>query len=499
MFKYYGLEVLPVILKCFDVKNIVISGISDKETLNCIFSYCGENNAKYVAIDSKKVLEKNFINDYSLKALPNLFDYDAIFINDDPNWYTVYNELKYIKENNNQFPLVFICNNIFPYTRRDHYIDPNLIPAEFRNDYFEKIDYGCINYPYGVYKSKIENTSRNGVLTAIEDFLEENNGIEFANFKLVNGIMMLYFKSNLNQNILLDLKESTEKYSLDQKSYSDVGALDGHEFNYNIIEDKDMNSSIDLSEDLVNDDELELYSDEISYKNSQINKINSKLSLKDAQIKSIETKLSNRENEIVNLNSQINNLKKDLNNKEISFKYKERELNKKLKKVNSQIDVKQSELIHKNNLLDCKQKELELVKHQYFEQLAVLDKDEYCLSCFKDEINNNHLEIQYLKNSSLAKKFFSPLSYIYLLFKSKPKELFLNFKLYRALKNSKCFNIGHYLRNNEDIQDSGWCKYFSPELHYVCCGFDEERSFNKKYFNKNSKRELLDYILKCNY
>ena len=69
--------------------------------------------------------------------------------------------------------------------------------------------------------------------------------------------------------------------------------------------------------------------------------------------------------------------------------------------------------------------------------------------------------------------------------------------MYKSLKNSKCFDIGFYLNNNPDLIESKWCKFFSPELHYVCKGFDEGRLFNKKYFNRNSKKELLKYILTC--
>ena len=92
---------------------------------------------------------------------------------------------------------------------------------------------------------------------------------------------------------------------------------------------------------------------------------------------------------------------------------------------------------------------------------------------------------------------FSPKTVFYLIFKSKPKEISLNIKLYQVLKNSKCFDIGFYLNKNKDLINSKWYKYFSPELHYICNGFNENRKFNKKYFNRNSKKELLDYLLKC--
>ena len=102
-----------------------------------------------------------------------------------------------------------------------------------------------------------------------------------------------------------------------------------------------------------------------------------------------------------------------------------------------------------------------------------------------------------MKNSNGIKKILSPAAYLYLIFKSKPKEVSLNIKLYQTLKKSKCFDIGFYLNKNKDLINSKWCKYFSPELHYVCEGFKEDRLFNKRYFNTNSKKELLDYLLEC--
>ena len=67
------------------------------------------------------------------------------------------------------------------------------------------------------------------------------------------------------------------------------------------------------------------------------------------------------------------------------------------------------------------------------------------------------------------------------------------------MKDSKCFDVGYYLNKNNDLIESKWCKFFSPELHYVCVGFSEQRKFNKKYFNRNSKKELLVYLNDCGY
>ena len=168
-----------------------------------------------------------------------------------------------------------------------------------------------------------------------------------------------------------------------------------------------------------------------------------------------------------------------------------------LKEKESNISQINNQLYLKNQILEEQQISLNLINEKYISQLSKLDNKEYCISCYQEEICNNHLEIEYLKKYTLIKKFFTPLSYLYLILKSNPKEISLNYKLYKALKNSKCFDIGFYLNNNKDLLGSKWCKYFSPELHYVCNGFSEERTFNKKYFNRKSKEELLDYIINC--
>lgn len=271
------------------------------------------------------------------------------------------------------------------------------------------------------------------------------------------------------------------------------------------------------------EDKIQNFDNELNYKNSQIDSFESSLSLKDAQVKNIESKLVNRQTEINNLNIQINSLKNIIGQKEEKFKNKENELinqvnhlklniskieqneqelygelsiaNNKLKNFNSQI----SNSANSNSKSNVDSNELNSIKRSYINNLSKLDNKEYCIKCYKDELKNNSFEIQYLKTNLLLKKFLIPFSYLYLIFKSNLKELIINFKLYKALKDSKCFDVGYYLNNNKDLQDSKWFKYFSLELHYVLKGFNEERNFNKKYFNRNSKKELLNYLLTCNY
>ena len=555
MSNYYNLNIIPIILNRFKVNDVVICGLDDDDsTINIVLKYCDMNDVSYTAIDSKSVSDEE---GYALNVLPNLNDYDAVFINDDPNWYTVYNELKIIKNNNDEFPLVFICHNVFPHKRRDSYIDPKIIPEDFRNEFSKKFEYGDIYLYDGFYHAIEENTPKNGVLTAIEDFIVENPSIGIMDVKLVNGVTILYPKNNISKIRLGLLSEEIQGHDLEFDELSDNivenQLLSNYVSRLNISSEDlknidDIKFELSEKENIINDYEnkIMLHDDELNYKDSQIEGVDLKLSLKDTQIKNFESKLINRDNEIdtlsnklQNANDQINLLKEEINTKNKTFENKSLEFNAKINEANSKIsslenDIFQKEKIElelnnqlkiannqiqeninqinmkdncisdKDNQILIKQKEitdkkriLETMKQQCTNQLSKLDNKEYCISCYKEEIVNNHLEIQYLKKGTLLRKFLSPFAYVYLIIKSKPKELSINFKLYKAIKNSKCFDIGYYLANNKDIHESKWCKYFSPELHYVCNGFSERRKFNKKYFNRSSKEELFNYLLKC--
>lgn len=510
MFNYYNSDIIPIILNRFKVHNLVLKGILDNEVMDYILKYCENNDCVYNDILSQIELESS--------DLLNLNNYDAIFLNDDPNWYTVFNELKIIKESNEMFPLVFICNNIFPHKRRDSYSNPNIIPNDFINDYSKNLEYNNILLNDGLYHAIEENTSKNGVLTAIEDFLDDNNSIGVLDINFLNGMTILYPKNNISKIRLGLLFEEIDGHELEYDDLSDViienQILTSHIANFN-IDDIDFDVlenfkvELGLKEKIIVDleDKINIQSNELRLNDSKINNIASKLDLNETKFKNLESKLVNRDLKINELNdhlqhtnSEINNLKLDISQKE----KKELELNNEIKDNLIQINNKNQEISSKNNQIRTKdyellkkEKELCLFKHQYTNQLSKLDNKEYCISCYKEEINNNKLEIQYLKKDSLTRKLLSPLAYVYLIFKSNPKELSINFKLYKAIKNSKCFDIGYYLSNNKDIQESNWCKFFSPELHYVCRGFVENRKFNKKYFNRNSKKELLEYIINC--
>jgi predicted O-methyltransferase YrrM len=129
----------------------------------------------------------------SLEILPRLESpFDCILIDGDHNWYTVYNELRVIFERNllRQGGMVFFHDVDWPYARQDMYYQPQLIPAEYRHACERKgiarnqIELSESNeYNSTYWNAAHEGGPKNGVLTAIEDFVREH-GDEYRFFHM---------------------------------------------------------------------------------------------------------------------------------------------------------------------------------------------------------------------------------------------------------------------------------------------------------------------------
>jgi hypothetical protein len=123
----------------------------------------------------------------SLDALPALERADAYIVDGDHNYYTVHEELKLIAAGAGERMPLIICHDVgWPHARRDSYYTPEAIPAEHRQPMAE----GGYLFP-GIegthdggliyqWPARTEGGPANGVLTAIEDFLEARAGVRFA-------------------------------------------------------------------------------------------------------------------------------------------------------------------------------------------------------------------------------------------------------------------------------------------------------------------------------
>lgn len=123
-----------------------------------------------------------FHQDLSHNVLPHLEAMDVAFIDGDHNWYTVYHELAYLAERSRSagqpLPICILHDTFWPYGRRDLYYDPSTVPEDQRQPYDTKgmrpgrselAARGGLNPT--MYNALSEGGPRNGVMTALDDFL----------------------------------------------------------------------------------------------------------------------------------------------------------------------------------------------------------------------------------------------------------------------------------------------------------------------------------------
>ena len=344
--------------------------------------------------------------------------------------------------------------------------------------------------------------------TEIEALKEEINSIKKINAR-DKDYLLLELQSKLDQfeyeqgNLLLESRQELIEKLNDENEHLKKQISDKEELNRHlseIIADNErkineLENEITATKDelaikdkaiLENENELSKLSSNITELNQSKNKINKLLSDKYHENSNLEMKLTEKENIIADHENKITKLNelladKDNENSNLVLKLTEKEniISNNVNKINEVNNSKfglENEITKLNELLD---------NENSANSRLILN--------VKEEIENNNLEIEYLKNTNFTKRLLNPLSYVYLVLKSNPKEISINLKLYRAFKNSDYFDIGYYLKNNEDVWKSKWCRYFSPQLHYVCCGYDEKRKINRINL-KMSKEELLDYI-----
>jgi cephalosporin hydroxylase/predicted O-methyltransferase YrrM len=196
MFPFWELAIAPVI-EAVGAERIVEIGALRGETTELMLNRLAADAELHV-IDPLPEFDPSehearfagryiFHRDLSLNVLPDLPAVDVALIDGDHNWYTVYNELRLLAASaaNADAPLpVMILHDVcWPYGRRDLYYAPEQIPKEFRQPHAtlgmyrgqEKLAYlGGVNPT--MHNAQLEGGPRNGVMTAIDDFVEEFPG-----------------------------------------------------------------------------------------------------------------------------------------------------------------------------------------------------------------------------------------------------------------------------------------------------------------------------------
>ncbi|MEK7591085.1 MAG: class I SAM-dependent methyltransferase, partial [Patescibacteria group bacterium] len=176
-------------------KVIVEVGCAEGGNTMHLLDFCKKQSAVLHAIDPKPRFDTHtwqsghgdrflFHRGKSLDILPSLPSFDVVLLDGDHNWYTVFHELLCIEtmaKKSGRFPLVLLHDTEWPYARRDLYANPEDIPPEFRRPHEQRgiLLNGELSERCGLnpdkFHARTEGGPRNGVRTAIEDFLAQTS------------------------------------------------------------------------------------------------------------------------------------------------------------------------------------------------------------------------------------------------------------------------------------------------------------------------------------
>jgi hypothetical protein len=189
---FWDCAVLPS-LEAHAPTSIVEIGVESGRQTRRLVAWAAAHGAVVHAIDPKPELDldelareagEHVVGDHlvmhrelSLRALPTVAPIEMILLDGDHNWYTVVNELRTIDELQADWPLMLAHDVGWPYGRRDMYYDPATVPGEHRHPHrragMRRLRSALVDDGKNrkLLNAEHEGGPRNGVLTAIEDFI----------------------------------------------------------------------------------------------------------------------------------------------------------------------------------------------------------------------------------------------------------------------------------------------------------------------------------------
>jgi hypothetical protein len=195
-------QLADVVLPCLDAagaRSIVEVGAFAGTLTEVLVGWAERTAASVIAIDPepRPELERlaferaalELVRETSLEALARIEPPDAVIVDGDHNYFTVSQELRLIEEGAQGagLPLLLLHDVCWPHGRRDDYFAPDAIPAEHRAPLAGSsgglypgdpgLRPGALPYPRSAAR---EGGRRNGVLTAVEDFLRGREDLRLA-------------------------------------------------------------------------------------------------------------------------------------------------------------------------------------------------------------------------------------------------------------------------------------------------------------------------------
>ncbi len=190
-------EVIVPVLDASGARSLVEVGAYAGDLTGLLLEWAAGSGARVWAIDpsprpplvelAERHAHLELVRDTSHAALDAIPLPDAAIIDGDHNYYTVSEELRIIAERAGaDLPLLIFHDVAWPHGRRDDYYDPSRVPEAARQPIHEGagvfpgepgIRRGGLPYRYAAAR---EGGDRNGVLTAVEDFVAARDGFRLA-------------------------------------------------------------------------------------------------------------------------------------------------------------------------------------------------------------------------------------------------------------------------------------------------------------------------------
>lgn len=183
------------------------SGANTRELL----SFVGESQGELWCVEPEPTLEVeqldgqedrlHLVRGRSPEALTAVEACDAYIIDGDHNYWTVSRELDHIAQGADRLPLVLLHDVCWPAGRRDMYYAPGALPAGAVHPHSWEL--GCVpgrqEAIAGGFRGRgsfaialNEGGERNGVRTAVEDFMEAREDLRFVVVPAIFGLGVLY-------------------------------------------------------------------------------------------------------------------------------------------------------------------------------------------------------------------------------------------------------------------------------------------------------------------
>ena len=203
-----------ILLGCLDArgaKSLVEIGAYAGDLTRVLLDWAARAGASVVAIDptphdrlvelSKEHSELELVQEPSHEALRRIELPDAVIIDGDHNYYTVSEELRLIDERaaGAELPLLLLHDVGWPHGRRDAYWNPEsdprggIVNRRFERPFIFPGEPGVVDTGMPMYAAaEREGGPRNGVLTALEDYLGRRGDLRVAMLPLFFGLAVVW-------------------------------------------------------------------------------------------------------------------------------------------------------------------------------------------------------------------------------------------------------------------------------------------------------------------